>query len=61
MVKCAICQNEAVDVWVNPYNIKDRSWYCKKHLKSIGKSFNNFEELVSLTKTSLFEANGDKK
>ena len=49
-MKCAVCGKETEKKFVNPYNSKDRAYYCDKHLKSISKCFGNFLELFVLTK-----------
>ena len=49
-MRCSICSENAVGVWVNPYNPHDKAPYCKKHLKAIGGSFSSFQELYHYEK-----------
>jgi len=49
-MRCATCGARATKEFVNPYNPKDRSWYCDKHFKSISKAFGNFQELYHYEK-----------
>jgi len=55
---CAVCRKETTEEFVNPCNSNDRAYYCKKHLKSITKSFRCFEELYFLTKNVRVEVTG---
>ena len=49
-MKCSICPKPAAGEFVNPVNPEDRAHYCKKHLKAIGGSFRNFQELYHYEK-----------